>query len=72
MKALRFSTFAENLQNLTLERLPDPPLRPGEVKIKIHAACLNPSDGKNAQGKMSATTVPRTPGRDFAGIVADR
>jgi NADPH:quinone reductase-like Zn-dependent oxidoreductase len=48
MKALRLSTFTENLQNLTLERLPDPPLRPGEVKIKIHAARLNPSDDKKA------------------------
>lgn len=71
MKALRFSTFAENLQNLSLEQLPDSPLRPGEVKIKILAACLNPSDIKNVQGKISVTTLPRTPGRDFAGIVVD-
>jgi NADPH:quinone reductase len=71
MKALRISTFAENLQNLSLQELPDPPLSPGEVKIKILAACLNPSDVKNVQGKMSITTLPRTPGRDFAGIVVD-
>jgi NADPH:quinone reductase len=71
MKALRISSFAENLQNLSLEDLPDPPLIPGEAKIKILAACLNPSDVKNVQGKMSNTTLPRTPGRDFAGTVVD-
>jgi NADPH:quinone reductase len=71
MKALRISTFADNLQNLSLEDLPDRSLSPGEVKIKVLAACVNPSDIKNAQGRMSITTLPRTPGRDFAGIVVD-
>lgn len=71
MKALRISTFAENLENLSLEELPDPSLSSGEVKIKILAACLNPSDVKNVQGKMPNTALPRTPGRDFAGIVVD-
>src|SRR5262249_50438570 len=28
-----------------------------------------PSDVKNVLGKMHQTTLPRTPGRDFAGIV---
>ncbi len=71
MKALRFSSFANNLENLTIEQLPDPAIQPGEAKIKVVAACINPSDVKNLQGKMSATTLPRTPGRDFAGLVVD-
>jgi len=71
MKALRFSSFADNLENLTIEQLPDPPIQPGEAKIKVVAACINPSDVKNLQGNMSATTLPRTPGRDFAGLVVD-
>jgi len=71
MKALRFSTFAEDLHNLSLQELPDPVVRSGEAKIKVMAACINPSDVKNVQGKMASTTVPRTPGRDFAGIVVE-
>jgi NADPH:quinone reductase len=71
MKALRFSSFADNLQNLSLEELPDPPIHAGEAKIKILAACLNPSDVRNVQGRMSVTTLRRTPGRDFAGVVVE-
>ena len=37
--------------------------------VQIKAAAVNPSDIKNVLGKMRATTLPRTPGRDFAGIV---
>lgn len=71
MKALHFSAFADQLQNLSVEQVPDPPIHPGEAKIKIVAACVNPSDVKNLQGRIPATTLPRTPGRDFAGIVID-
>jgi NADPH:quinone reductase len=71
MKALRISQFTENLENLTVQQLPDPPIRDGEVKIRVAAACINPSDVKNVQGKMAATKLPRTPGRDFAGVVVE-
>jgi NADPH:quinone reductase len=71
MKAVRFSRFADNLENLTVEQLPDPQIREGEAKIRIAAACINPSDVKNVQGKMAATKLPRTPGRDFAGVVVE-
>ena len=71
MKALRFSSFAEDLKNLSVEQLPDPVLKPDEAKVRVIAACINPSDVKNVQGKMSSTTLPRVPGRDFAGIVVD-
>jgi NADPH:quinone reductase-like Zn-dependent oxidoreductase len=43
--------------------------RHGEVLIKVQAAAINPSDVKNVMGKMSQTTFPRTPGRDFAGVI---
>lgn len=71
MKALRFSRFADNLENLMVEELPDPQIRDGEVKIRIAAACINPSDVKNVQGKTGAAKLPRTPGRDFAGVVVE-
>jgi NADPH:quinone reductase-like Zn-dependent oxidoreductase len=37
--------------------------------VQVHATSINPSDVKNVQGKMKQTTRPRTPGRDFAGVV---
>jgi NADPH2:quinone reductase len=37
--------------------------------IRIEAASVNPSDVKNVAGGMEWTVLPRTPGRDFAGVV---
>jgi len=41
------------------------------VLVQIKAAAINPSDLKNVQGQMRMTTVPRIPGRDFAGVVVE-
>jgi NADPH:quinone reductase len=43
----------------------------GEVLIEIKAAAVNPSDFKAATGLMPYAVFPRTPGRDFAGVVID-
>ena len=43
----------------------------GEILVEVRAASINPSDVKNVQGKMEGTTLPRTPGRDFAGYVVE-
>ncbi len=40
-----------------------------EVLVRVQAAAINPSDVKNVLGKMAMTTLPRTPGRDFAGVI---
>jgi NADPH:quinone reductase len=42
-----------------------------EVLIEIKAAAVNPSDVKAATGLMPYAVFPRTPGRDYAGIVID-
>ncbi len=42
-----------------------------DVLIDIRAAAINPSDAKAAIGMMPYAVFPRTPGRDFAGIVLD-
>ncbi|HEX3942242.1 MAG TPA: zinc-binding alcohol dehydrogenase family protein [Acidobacteriaceae bacterium] len=68
MKALRFSTFGD-LSNLRVEEIPTPSPGPGEVLVRVHAASLNPSDVKNVLGIFHATTLPRTPGRDLAGVI---
>jgi NADPH:quinone reductase len=37
--------------------------------VEVHAASINPADVKNVQGKFAQTTLPRTPGRDLAGVI---
>lgn len=43
----------------------------GDVVVEIKAAAVNPSDVKAAIGMMPYAVFPRTPGRDFAGVVVD-
>jgi NADPH:quinone reductase len=43
----------------------------GEVLIEVKAAAVNPSDVKAATGLMPYAVFPRTPGRDYAGVVID-
>jgi len=47
------------------------PLSRGEnqLLIEVKAAAVNPSDVKAATGLMAYAVFPRTPGRDYAGIV---
>ncbi len=45
--------------------------RDDEVLIEVKAAAVNPSDVKAATGLMSYAVFPRTPGRDYAGVVID-
>ena len=68
MKALRFREFGLP-SVLRIEEIPRPEPRDGEALVKVKAAAINPSDVKNVAGRFSATTLPRTPGRDFSGVV---
>src|SRR5580698_6877828 len=70
MRALRFNKTG-SLDELGLQEIPMPVPAPGEVLVQVKAAAINPSDIKNVLGKMHETTVPRIPGRDFAGIVVE-
>ena len=45
--------------------------RPDEVVVAIKAAGVNSSDVKAATGLMPYAVFPRTPGRDFSGVVVD-
>src|SRR6202035_3834357 len=42
-----------------------------EVVVEVKAAAVNPSDVKAATGLMAYAVFPRTPGRDYAGMVID-
>jgi NADPH:quinone reductase-like Zn-dependent oxidoreductase len=68
MRALRFEKTG-SLDFLAVQEVPKPVPGPGEILVQIKAAAVNPSDIKNVLGKMRLTTLPRTPGRDFSGIV---
>jgi NADPH2:quinone reductase len=69
MKALRFAEFGPPLV-LRIEQVPIPEPGEGEVLVRVKAAAINPSDIGNVAGRFEKTTLPRTPGRDFAGSVA--
>ncbi len=43
--------------------------REHNVLVEVRAAAVNPSDVKAAIGMMPYAVFPRTPGRDFAGVV---
>jgi NADPH2:quinone reductase len=68
MKALRFKQFGPP-SVLAIEEVPQPEPLAGEALVQVKAAAINPSDVKNVAGLFSATTLPRTPGRDFSGVV---
>ena len=70
MWAARIKQFGSPA-SLQLEDLPKPSLADGEVLVQIQAAGITPGDVKNVAGKMLNTTLPRTPGRDFAGVVVE-
>ncbi len=68
MKALRFAEFgAPSVLRIQEVAIPEP--GEGEALIHVKAAAINPSDVGNVAGRFKNTTLPRTPGRDFAGIV---
>jgi NADPH:quinone reductase-like Zn-dependent oxidoreductase len=54
---------------LKVEDVPTPEPRSDEVLVAVKAASISPSDVKNVAGTMHGTTLPRIPGRDFAGTV---
>jgi NADPH2:quinone reductase len=68
MKSLRFAGFGPP-SVLRIEEVAIPEPGEGEALVQVKAAAINPSDYKNVSGHFKNTTLPRTPGRDFAGIV---
>src|SRR5277367_1151776 len=68
MRALRFTEFGDP-GVLHVTDLPDLTGTADEAVIRVEAASVNPSDVKTVAGAMEGTVLPRTPGRDFAGVV---
>jgi NADPH:quinone reductase len=64
-KAADPASLAPAVERRTLSRAAN------EVLIEIRAAAVNPSDVKAATGLMPYAIFPRTPGRDYAGVIID-
>jgi NADPH:quinone reductase len=70
MMRLRLQQKADHLDvlDLLMEKF-EPQCGPDEVIVEVHSAGVNMSDVKAALGAMPHAVWPRTPGRDWAGIV---
>lgn len=72
-RALWVTSKSPDLDNLSIDiietAMPTP--SPGQVIVEIKAAGVNPSDVKASLGHMPQAVWPRTPGRDFAGVVVE-
>ena len=65
VKADDAAALAPTVERRTISRAAN------EVLIEVRAAAVNPSDVKAATGLMPYAIFPRTPGRDYAGVVID-
>src|SRR5215210_7422844 len=70
MQAIVIERFCDPSELRSTE-VPRPDPGEGEILIEVHAAAVNRSDVLNARGAFPFTTLPRIPGRDFAGVVVE-
>jgi NADPH:quinone reductase len=73
MKRLRVLRKADTLDELDLriEAFDMLPRNADELLVAVHAAGVNRSDVAAALGRMPQAAWPRTPGRDWAGVVVE-
>jgi NADPH:quinone reductase len=70
MQAIMIERFGDPSE-IRQKEVPRPDPGEGELLIEVHAAAVNRSDVLNARGSFPFTTLPRIPGRDFAGVVVE-
>src|ERR1700683_4638604 len=68
IRAIQFKAFGDP-SVLELAEVAAPVVHETTALVRVMAASINPSDVKNLAGAMKQTTLPRIPGRDFAGVV---
>jgi NADPH2:quinone reductase len=73
LNAVRVAAKADSADALQprIEAVAPPPLQPGQALVRVKSAGVNPSDVKAALGLMPQAVWPRSPGRDYAGVVVD-
>ena len=70
MKAVQFESFGEPAEVLRVVDLPTPEPGPNEVRVKMIASPINPSDLLTVRGKYGVTpTLPFVPGYEGVGVV---
>jgi NADPH:quinone reductase-like Zn-dependent oxidoreductase len=67
MKAARYRRFG-GPEVLEIVELPDPQPGPGQIRVAVHAAGVNPTDWKLRKGLLGGE-LPQTTGREVAGVV---
>ncbi|MCU1465553.1 MAG: Zn-dependent oxidoreductase, NADPH:quinone reductase [Actinomycetia bacterium] len=72
MLALRVHELGEPEQVMVLEDRPEPQVRPGDVRLRVHAASLNFPDVLMCRGEYQVKPpVPFTPGAEVAGVIEE-
>ena len=73
MKAVRVTAPSANLDSLDLDisAQPMPDVGADECLVQVVSAGVNPSDVKAVLGAMPHAVWPRTPGREYAGVVLE-
>lgn len=71
MKKVYVTEASQNIDSLHLDLVDQTAPEIGDDQVLIEVACagVNPSDVKAVLGAMPHAVWPRTPGRDFAGVV---
>lgn len=68
MQALRFREYG-GPKDLAVDTVPTPDPGPGELRVAVDAAALNPVDRGVIAGDVGDQSPPGTPGVDAAGVV---
>lgn len=68
MRAIQFASFGDPSVLKLIDKAV-PATDTTTALVRVTAASINPSDVKNVSGAMKQTTLPRIPGRDYAGVV---
>lgn len=71
MRAISFDTFGDESVLRLVEDAPTPDVGPGEVRVRLHAAGVNPAETYIRSGTYAfyRPALPHTPGFDGAGTV---
>jgi NADPH:quinone reductase-like Zn-dependent oxidoreductase len=70
MRAVRFATFGDPANVLSVEELPKPEPGPGQALVRMRARPINPSDLFAIRGQYGRLPkLPATPGMEGAGVV---
>lgn len=69
MRAAWYERNGPAREVLQVGELPDPVPGPGEVRVRLHASGINPSDAKGRSGNRAMTAPLVIPGSDGAGVI---